>query len=431
MSVSEESRCELCLRRGPPSRQRIAWDIGELLIGLRPHPCCHLDSAPPPALALLHRSRMVHRLHHAFLRKLESDGLLPRRILALFMDRRRRLRHGRHCNLLRRQPFTPCITPARPLQWVKTFGGYTIWALFQQLLASGILPRAPATSSFPIQTSRQCSPPPSSRLPICPTQSSLRSRSIWGLTACLALHPLAQCVPACHRARHLRDLRSHHDSRINSAQHARWPWLPSIPSASGSSEPERPRSIHRGVGHRRSTHSALSSPRATIEDTRNGSHQHVAPVEVDRALIPVRQSKDDRCQQQDRRTTTPGRNASPKFIGSDLCRRLGDLHRPQQPRQQQREEQCAHRELQPHRRMRGREEILPDIPATTSIGITPDTSRVASMPPRATDSFQRYPPGNSIARPMRNPAPPAIMIAGNSSDPCGATKLHSAIDIPY
>jgi len=69
------------------------------------------------------------------------------------------------------------------------------------------------------------------------------------------------------------------------------------------------------------------------------------------------------------------------------------------------------------------------VPAITSRGIMPLTSRVASMPPRATDSFQRSAPGKSMAWPRRNPAPPAIMIEGSSSEPCAATKLHKARDM--
>ena len=36
-----------------------------------------------------------------------------------------------------------------------------------------------------------------------------------------------------------------------------------------------------------------------------------------------------------------------------------------------------------------------------------------------------------MAWPRRNPAPPAMSIEGSSSDPCGATKLHSASDMLY
>src|ERR1035438_6730834 len=70
-------------------------------------------------------------------------------------------------------------------------------------------------------------------------------------------------------------------------------------------------------------------------------------------------------------------------------------------------------------------------PAMTSMGMMPETSRVASMPPRATDSFQRKAPGKSMAWPRRNPAAPAMRMEGNSSEPWGATKLHNATDMPY
>src|ERR1700722_9484026 len=70
-------------------------------------------------------------------------------------------------------------------------------------------------------------------------------------------------------------------------------------------------------------------------------------------------------------------------------------------------------------------------PATTSMGTMPETSRAASTPPRATESFHRSAPGNSMECPRRNPAPPAMMMAGSSSDPWPATKLHNGTDIPY
>src|ERR1035438_1147185 len=70
-------------------------------------------------------------------------------------------------------------------------------------------------------------------------------------------------------------------------------------------------------------------------------------------------------------------------------------------------------------------------PAMKSMGMIPETRRVASRPPCATESFQRSPPGKSRAWPRRNPAPPAMRMAGSSSEPWAATKLHSSSDMSY
>ena len=69
-------------------------------------------------------------------------------------------------------------------------------------------------------------------------------------------------------------------------------------------------------------------------------------------------------------------------------------------------------------------------PATTNMGMMPETNFVASIPPRAMDSFQRRLPGKSMAWPRRNPAAPAMMMEGSSREPWGATKLQSATDMP-
>ena len=56
-------------------------------------------------------------------------------------------------------------------------------------------------------------------------------------------------------------------------------------------------------------------------------------------------------------------------------------------------------------------------PAITSMGMVPEMSRVASIPPCAKDSFQRNAPGKSMAWPMRKPAAPEMIMAGSSSEP--------------
>ena len=65
--------------------------------------------------------------------------------------------------------------PSGPVQWVRTFGGYTVWALTQQLLLQGyflarllrIVPQ-PNVAALPAATSL--------RLRTCPTRFSRRSR---------------------------------------------------------------------------------------------------------------------------------------------------------------------------------------------------------------------------------------------------------------
>ena len=64
MSVPEDSATNCVCAAAPSPERRIAWDIGELAHRLLPDPRRHLDTAAASALALLHRSRMVHRLHH-------------------------------------------------------------------------------------------------------------------------------------------------------------------------------------------------------------------------------------------------------------------------------------------------------------------------------------------------------------------------------
>jgi len=69
-------------------------------------------------------------------------------------------------------------------------------------------------------------------------------------------------------------------------------------------------------------------------------------------------------------------------------------------------------------------------PATTSIGMVPTSSRTASAPASASASRRASTPGNSSPCAMRSPAPPAMKMAGSSSTPCGATKLHSCRLMP-
>ena len=58
------------------------------------------------------------------------------------------------------------------------------------------------------------------------------------------------------------------------------------------------------------------------------------------------------------------------------------------------------------------------------MGIVPAISCTASEPASAMESRRRSIPGNSIPDAMRRPAAPESMIAGSSSEPCAAMKLH-------
>ncbi len=63
------------------------------------------------------------------------------------------------------------------------------------------------------------------------------------------------------------------------------------------------------------------------------------------------------------------------------------------------------------------------LPAINSSGIEPSNSSDARPPARAKASLLGSSPGKRIPRPISSPAPPAMKMDGNSSTPCGATKL--------
>ena len=107
------------------------------------------------------------------------------------------------------------------------------------------------------------------------------------------------------------------------------------------------------------------------------------------------------------------------------------LNRPEQPNVEQYKQQPAHGEFEPHRRVRGREKTLQaagDHQQRNDPGDQPrclDAAARDRIPPaqRAGETAWRGPAGT--------PRPPAMRIDGSSSEPCGATKLHSASDMPY
>jgi len=53
------------------------------------------------------------------------------------------------------------------------------------------------------------------------------------------------------------------------------------------------------VGQRGCADAALSTPSAPVEDAGDGCHQHITPVEVNGALVPVCEAEDD-CRREQR-----------------------------------------------------------------------------------------------------------------------------------
>ncbi len=69
-------------------------------------------------------------------------------------------------------------------------------------------------------------------------------------------------------------------------------------------------------------------------------------------------------------------------------------------------------------------------PAITSSGTVPASRRTLSAPASARAWRRLSKPGATRPRARRSPAAPARMIEGSSSEPCGATKLHSFALMP-
>ena len=86
--------------------------------------------------------------------------------------------------------------PGGPAQWVLTFGGYTVWALMQQLLLAGILPGAPAAHSSQSPTSPRLSARFSLRAGASAQSRPHTAHVDLGTGRLSGLHPLAQRLSA-------------------------------------------------------------------------------------------------------------------------------------------------------------------------------------------------------------------------------------------
>ena len=196
MSVPADSATSCASAAAPSQRRRIAWDLGELAVGLRPHPRRHLDTTPPPAMALLHCSRMVHRLHRPLLRKLESHGLQRCGILALVVGDRPRPHPGSHRRLLRRQPAYPAPSWRAPRTGSDPSAATPSLRSCSNYCCRDISSRACCASS-PGRTSQQSSPPAVFALAHLPNPILTPLTLIWGFAACLVfirsrnVYPLA------------------------------------------------------------------------------------------------------------------------------------------------------------------------------------------------------------------------------------------------
>ena len=136
MSVPEESLANCACAAGPRTTQRIAWDIAELLIGLglilaviwTPRPLQHWLYVIAfgwfaVSITLTFESwKSMGCCLAGFWRSSWIVGLsfVLSAVATYFAGAFHTLHH-----------------PGGPFQWVRVFGGYAIWALFQQLLLQG------------------------------------------------------------------------------------------------------------------------------------------------------------------------------------------------------------------------------------------------------------------------------------------------------
>ena len=136
MSVSEESVANCSCAAGAPTRRRIASDIGELLIGFSlilaviwtPHPLRHslyfiaLGWFIVSITLSFESWKALGCCLAGFWRSswIVGVAVVVSGVATWFAVSFHTLHH-----------------PGEPLQWLLTFGGYSIWALFQQLLLQG------------------------------------------------------------------------------------------------------------------------------------------------------------------------------------------------------------------------------------------------------------------------------------------------------
>lgn len=136
MSVFEESVTDCVCAAGSPSRQRIAWDIGEILIGFglilaviwTPRPLQHwlyfiaLGWFITSITLSFESWKAMGCCLAGFWRSSWIVGVafVMAAVATYFASAFHTLHH-----------------PGDPVRWLRTFGGYAIWALLQQLLLQG------------------------------------------------------------------------------------------------------------------------------------------------------------------------------------------------------------------------------------------------------------------------------------------------------
>ena len=137
MSVSEESQTDCVCAAAQSSRRHIAWDVGELAIGLgviltviwTPRPLQHWLYVVALGWFIVSFTltfedwKSLGCCLAGFWRSswIVGVALILAGIATYFAGTFHTLHHP----------------GGDPVQWVRTFGGYTIWALFQQLLLQG------------------------------------------------------------------------------------------------------------------------------------------------------------------------------------------------------------------------------------------------------------------------------------------------------
>jgi membrane protease YdiL (CAAX protease family) len=193
MSVSEESLSRCSCDIGKPSKRHIAWDLAELIIGYAlilaviwtPRPLQHwlywiaLGWFTVSIILSFESWKAMGCCAAGFWRSSWVVGVAV--IMAGIATYFAALMHTLH-------------HPGDPVQWVRAFGGYTIWALMQQMLLQGY---------FLVRTLRLV-PNPNLAAAISASVFALAHLPnpvltpltlIWGLTACLVFIRVRNVYP--------------------------------------------------------------------------------------------------------------------------------------------------------------------------------------------------------------------------------------------